>query len=96
MSVILSRRADAEIDRIGEYVRRQGSPRAAEGLVRRILDACASLEDFPERTRAAEVYGRKLRMLMVDPYNIFYRVRGNAVTIVSVRHGSRKPGALRR
>ena len=89
MRVIWSPSALREIDRIYRYIA-QFNPRAAENTARAILAAGDSLEIFPFRGRV--VPGSRLReMSLPYPYIIRYRVAGDHVRILRVRHGARRP-----
>jgi len=59
-------------------------------MVREILAAGDSLENFPNRGRP--VPGSQLReMTLVYPYVIRYRIAADHVRILRVRHGRRRP-----
>jgi addiction module RelE/StbE family toxin len=89
VEVIWSPAALREIDHIYRYLA-QFNPRAAENMVREILAAGDSLERFPYRGRA--VLGTRLREVTLPyPYIIRYRIAGDHVRILRVRHGARRP-----
>lgn len=82
------RRAVADVRGIENYVE-QFNPLAAQRLAQRLINAGDSLKLFPERGRPV---GRGRReLLSVKPYLIRYRVEGEDVVIMSVRHGARRP-----
>jgi addiction module RelE/StbE family toxin len=65
------------------------NPRAAAHLAESLLAAGDSLENFPHRGRP--VRGTSLRELVtVSPYIIRYRVAGDTVIILRVRHTARR------
>jgi plasmid stabilization system protein ParE len=86
--------ADAELDEAAVFyesrVRGLGKSFATE------VDRTISLiREFPE---AGSPSGRTARKVLVDrfPYSIVYRHTADAVVIVAVAHGRRRPGYWRR
>lgn len=77
-----------ELALIESYVS-QFDPVAAARLVNALADAGNGLEDFPNRARPGTRGRRELPS--VPPYIIRYRVRGESVTIQSVKHSARQP-----
>ena len=71
------------LDRIAHYIR-QFDRQAAENCERRLRQAGDSLREFPHRGRPAPQGRREL--LSVWPYIIRYRVVGDTVFILDVRH----------
>jgi addiction module RelE/StbE family toxin len=63
------------------------NPEAARGLAVRLIEVADSLAEFSERGRDAGE-GRR-EMTIVRPYILRYRVEGDAVFILRVRHGAR-------
>lgn len=89
MQVIWSPAALREIDHIYRYLVKF-NPRAAANMVREILAAEDSLENFPHRGRP--VPGTRLReTTLAYPYLIRYRIAADHVRILRVRHGARRP-----
>lgn len=65
------------------------NPRAARRIADALLKAGDSLETFPHRGRPV---GDNLReLVVVYPYIIRYEIEEDAVTILRVRHGARRP-----
>lgn len=62
---------------------------AADRMVTRLLQVGNSLADFPHRGRPAGEGWRE--MATVPPYVLRYRVIGDEVAIVRIRHGARRP-----
>jgi plasmid stabilization system protein ParE len=62
---------------------------AAVRLAERLLDLGESLAEFSERGR--DIGGGRREMTIVLPYVLRYRVDGDHVTILRLRHGARKP-----
>lgn len=61
---------------------------AAARLAQRLQAAADSLAEHPERGREASFGMRELAVIY--PYLIRYRVRGDAVIILRIRHGARE------
>ncbi len=87
--VIWTDRALADLGGVLAYVY-QFNPLAAQRLAIKLVNAAESLSQFPERGRVFAPGRREL--LSVNPYAIRYRVVGDAVEIVTIRHGAREPG----
>jgi toxin ParE1/3/4 len=74
---------------LGDYLM-DFNPRAAAHLAESLLAAGDSVANFPHRGRL--VRGTSLRELVtVSPYIIRYRVAGDTVAILRVRHTARRP-----
>lgn len=86
--VIWTDGALADIDRAVAYVS-QFRPVAALHLADRLLVAGYSLADDAERGRPL-ARGRR-ELTIIYPYLIRYRIKGDTVTILEVRHGARRP-----
>ena len=87
--VIWSSTAVAQLRAIRVYIQ-QFNPRAAGEVAAHLLAVGNSLEDLAQRGRP--VPGTDMRELVtIYPYIIRYRVVGNAVRILRVRHSSRRP-----
>ena len=66
------------------------NPQAAQRIAARLISVSSSLVDLPDRGRP--VLGTDLReVTVVPPYIIRYRVAGDLVLILRVRHGRRRP-----
>jgi len=66
------------------------NPRAAMHVAETLRDEANSLINFPHRGRS--VRGTGMRELVATyPYIIRYRVVGDTVTILRIRHTSRRP-----
>lgn len=85
MQVIWSPTALRQISRVHAYLA-EFNPQAAQEVAQRLLEAGDSLALFPRRGR--RVPGTDLREWpLVDPYIIRYRIAGEVVRILQVRHG---------
>jgi len=82
--VVWSDRAVSDVENIKAYIA-QFNPSAAG----RLVAAALQLESAPAIGRAT-TRGRR-ELAIVTPYLIRYRITGNRVTILEVRHGARRP-----
>jgi toxin ParE1/3/4 len=87
MNVRWSPTALRDIESLHSYVA-DDSLSAAIAAVERILSAIDALSRYPEMGRAGRVTGT--RELIVFPYLIAYRLKGGAIEIVAILHGSRR------
>ncbi len=92
--VVWSDAALANLDAIEAYIR-QFSPLAAQRMAQRLLMAAWGLEQAPERGRSITRNRRELTI--IPPYLIRYRIDGEQVVILEVRHAARRStgGSLR-
>lgn len=93
--VMLTRRAGGHLQDIFDYIEKD-SPQNAARMIEKLLDAIDSLEVFPQRYKVvknANEVGEEIRSMSVRPYLVRYHINesGLVVTILSVRHGARKP-----
>ena len=86
--VVWSIEALANLGRIVSYIE-DFNPPAAQRLAERIKRSAMSLADQPDRGRAVSARLRELTIM--SPYIIRYRVEAEAVVIVRIRHGARRP-----
>jgi toxin ParE1/3/4 len=86
--VIWTDTAVADLDRIAAYLS-QFNPSAAQRMARALLDATDALAELSDRGRPSADRTREL--VVVWPYVIRYRVAGDTVFILRVRHGARRP-----
>lgn len=84
--VIWSGEAIDNLDRIIAYIE-QFNPLAAQRLGQRLRNAADALENISERVRIVAPGIRQLAA--VRPYLIRYRIDGDTVYILRVRHGAR-------
>jgi plasmid stabilization system protein ParE len=98
--VIIQRRAHREIDEAYEWIARD-APHRALRWVDGIQRAIATLADNPRRCpRAREAEGHPdddVRQLVYGrrgTYRIIFLIRGETVSVLSVRHSARQPVPL--
>ncbi len=85
--VVWPDQAKDDLDQIDAYIR-QFDPAAAATIGTRLFDLGESLADFPNRGRLASNGMRELAT--VAPYVLRYRVVGDIVVIIRIRHGARR------
>jgi len=66
----------------------QFNPTAAERIATRLREAGDSLKEHTDRGRPA---GRYRELTVVHPYVLRYRLVGDQVAILRIRHGKRRP-----
>ena len=87
--VLWSPRSVEDLEAIRDHIA-QDSPRYAALVVQRLVAATDRLPRFPESGRIVpERADPALRELVVRPYRIVYRVRGETVEVVTVFRASR-------
>jgi toxin ParE1/3/4 len=87
--VVWTDRALTDFETIIAYIVRQSRPLAAQRLGHRLLAAGDSLANAPERGRPIKRDRREL--IVIAPYLLRYRIEGERVFILEVRHGARRP-----
>ncbi|WP_454717713.1 type II toxin-antitoxin system RelE/ParE family toxin [Caulobacter segnis] len=87
--VVWSDRALSDFERIVAYIVGQSRPLAAQRLGQKLMAAGYNLAESPERGRAIRRGRRELTV--VAPYLLRYRIEGERVIILEVRHGARRP-----
>jgi toxin ParE1/3/4 len=66
-------------------------PSAAVRWLDRLIDAIATLAQFPDRGRAVpELERADIRELIVAPYRVMYRRDAKRIVVLTVRHGRRR------
>ncbi|HIJ75938.1 MAG TPA: type II toxin-antitoxin system RelE/ParE family toxin [Deltaproteobacteria bacterium] len=71
---------------------RQDNPPAAIHFRDRVEKVLRRLEEFPESGRVVPEFPElPCREAVISPYRFFYRVKGESVWIVAVRHGAQVP-----
>ncbi len=87
--IVYSETARADILAIGDKIREAAGELVAERFVARIVATVESLEFMPTRHKIRSELSADLRVAGFRKYLIFYRVSGDAVSIVRVLHGAR-------
>ena len=86
--VRISRRADADVDGIADYIAKQ-NPSAADRVADELLEAFSILGQEPLLGESRHDLGADLRGFVVTPYLILYRALDDGVEVVRVIHGAR-------
>jgi len=86
--IIWTDEAVSNLEAIAEYIT-AFNPAAAQRLALRLIEAADSLDKFSERGR--DIGGGMRELPIIWPYVIRYRVDGDRVIILRVRHGARQP-----
>jgi plasmid stabilization system protein ParE len=63
---------------------------AANDFERRITAAVGQLQVFPEGGRTGRVHGTREVVILKHPYIVVYRVRGDELEVLGIRHTSRQ------
>ena len=87
--VIWSNPALGHLRSIRAYIE-QFNPGAAQQLALALVEAANSLETFPHRGRLVPGTGNR-ELVTAYPYIIRYRIAGNTVRLLRIRHTSRHP-----
>jgi len=92
--VILSDKAETDIEDIGDWIARD-KPLRAVTFMQELRRSCAGLADRPLRFELVDRFRRfGLRRRVHAPCLILYIVRGESVFILRVVHGARDIAAL--
>jgi len=86
--VVWTQSAIGDLTGIRQYIG-QFNPYAAQRMAESLIAAASGLTDFPERGRP--VGPGKRELTVVWPYVIRYRIEGERVVVLRVRHGRRRP-----
>ena len=97
MKVIYSPRATRDLETIAIYYRSITDPTTATAIAERIEYVINRLGRLPHSApRVVDRSGVRAALVLRYPYKIFYRVRGDAVEILHIRHTSRRPWPVER
>lgn len=82
--------AFAEREAIFDYLNER-SPQAAREVVDLIARRIAELADHPHKGHPSDRKGIYTLWIAPRPYRVFYRIDGEDVVIVHIRHTARRP-----
>lgn len=82
--------AFADREAIFAYLHEQ-SPQAARAVVGLIARRIEELADAPRKGRPTDRAGIYTLWIAPRPYRVFYRIDGDDVVIIHIRHTSRRP-----
>lgn len=90
MKIAFAARARRELVQIAAHIGVE-SPTGARRIVNRLLDRIGDLADLPLQGRPGRLAQTRELVVTRTPYIVIYRVGDNVVTVLSVRHTSRRP-----
>ncbi len=79
-----------DLEQIGDYIARESSAASAQRMVGVILDAAATLVNFPQIGRPGRIPGTRELIIGGTAFIMPYRVRDTIVEILAVFHSSRR------
>lgn len=92
MKVVWTREALADLADIATYYADNASPAIAEAVGRKFIDVIERLRGAPlSAPRVARRSQVRVVAVVRYPFRIFYRVSGDVIHIVHIRHTSRRP-----
>ena len=92
MKLVYSRRALADLEQIKIYYAANASPPIAEAIGRRLENVVDRICRVPEAApRVSQRSQVRVVAVVRYPFQIFYRVRDDAIDILHIRHTSRRP-----
>jgi plasmid stabilization system protein ParE len=95
VKVRITPRARADLAEIREYVAER-SPSGIINLFRSIYISINFIAENPHAAEATEELGVRVKIVVEHPYKIFYRLQGDSVEILHIRHSARRPWIGRR
>lgn len=87
--------AERNLEDIEEYIRENGDPKAAEGVIDEILNVCSALQTMPRIGKTRDELAPGVRSITSGNYVIYYRVNEQRIDILRVWHGHRDATALK-
>jgi plasmid stabilization system protein ParE len=91
MKLVYSKRAVADLNEIAEYYTTKASPAISRSILRRFIDTidriCRAPQSAPRLTQRSDI---RVVTVVRYPFRIFYRVRGDTLDILHIRHTSRR------
>jgi toxin ParE1/3/4 len=89
MQFRFSRRAEIDIQEIGDFIARENPARAIT-FIQELRSRCRQLTTFPGAAPARPIYGDGVRVAMFGRYLILYVVHEDLLEIRRVLHGARR------
>jgi len=90
MNVVFAPRALRDLTEIDAYLNDR-SPSGALRVLAAIKSSIEALEAFPEIGRIVDELQHRRLPVFHFPYVMFYRIVGNDILILHIRHTSRRP-----
>lgn len=92
MKVLYSRKALSDLSDIANYYTTSASPAVAEAIAGRLFDVINRIQRAPlSAPRVAQRSNVRAASVVRYPFRIFYRVRGDTIDILHIRHTSQRP-----
>jgi len=89
MKLVWLERASRELGQISDDIARD-NPAAADAVELRIITSVDHLGKFPEAGRTGRVKGTREVPVVDYPYVVVYRIKGEELQILTIRHTSRQ------
>jgi toxin ParE1/3/4 len=90
MNVVYAPRSLRDLEGIGTYLTER-NPAAAVRVLGAIKSSIEALSFFPQIGRLVDDAGHRRMPVLRYPYLIFYRLAGNELLVLHIRHTSRRP-----
>ncbi len=96
--VLLTEDAERDLDDLYDYIARHDSPKSADRMLDRLVEATQELATLPERgaqpkeLRAVGI--QEYRQVFFKPYRVIYRVVDNQVIVYLIADGRRDMQSL--
>jgi len=92
MKLVYSRRALTDLNEIAAYYNASASPAIAESIATRLETVIDRICRLPKAApRVSQRSQVRVATVVRYPFRIFYRVRGETIDILHMRHTSRRP-----
>jgi toxin ParE1/3/4 len=92
MNVVYSPRAARDLEAIAAYHHAVAGSRIAAAIGARIEYVISRIAEHPHSApRVLERRGVRVALVLRYPYKIFYRIRGDKIEILHIRHTARRP-----
>ncbi|SON58437.1 putative plasmid stabilization protein (plasmid) [Hartmannibacter diazotrophicus] len=94
MIVVITEEAEADLERIGDYIAAD-NPRRAVAFVQELADRCHRLADMPRAYPLVPRYEQKgVRRRPYGEYLIFYRIGAEAVDVLHILNSAQDYEAI--
>src|SRR5689334_18839648 len=94
MKVVYSGRAIADLELMASYYRTLANPNISQAVELRLHRVIGRIARYPDSApRLAQRPQVRVAYVVRYPYNIFYRVSGETIEILHIRHTARRPWA---
>jgi plasmid stabilization system protein ParE len=90
MNIVYAPRALRDLEDIADYLVER-NPRGAFNVLAAIKSSIDTLNSLPRVGRSVDGAGRRRVPVLRYPYLIYYRIAGDELLILHIRHTSRRP-----